>query len=255
MPPRPKARPRAQPSLNTIYHDPLQGFNRGNFTRIALSHGYTKPEINKFLDNLSTEQQFHKRLKLQRLPILNLVKNQTWEVDLIDYSDPMYTGANYSWRYVLVVIDQNTRYVWTARLKTKESKENTRRTPEILQAFEAIIDEANTNPDDPCPHYLLSDKGLEFKGQFKKYLDHGSINHITKYDHGPHVERVNHTLKNMIGRYWNSHNTYRWYNILDKITKNYNNSYHSSLGDTPYNVYHNESAHKAANARMIEHRE
>ena len=47
------------------------------------------------------------------------------------------------------------------------------------------------------------------------------------------VERFNRTIEGMIGKYQEAHKTNRYIDILDFITENYNNSFHSIIKETP----------------------
>jgi hypothetical protein len=50
------------------------------------------------------------------------------------------------------------------------------------------------------------------------------------------VERVNRTLKQLMWVQFSFQGNYKWVNILDKITNEYNNKYHSTIKTTPANV-------------------
>ena len=50
------------------------------------------------------------------------------------------------------------------------------------------------------------------------------------------VERFNWTLKTMMWKYFYSKGTYNWVDVLDGLTKNYNNTKHSSILMKPKDV-------------------
>ena len=50
------------------------------------------------------------------------------------------------------------------------------------------------------------------------------------------VERFNRTLKTMMWKYFYSKGTYNWIDVLDELTKNYNNTKHSSIHMKPKDV-------------------
>ncbi len=43
------------------------------------------------------------------------------------------------------------------------------------------------------------------------------------------VKRFNRTIRDKITQYMDSYDTHNYTNVIDKLTKNYNNSIHSSL--------------------------
>ena len=47
------------------------------------------------------------------------------------------------------------------------------------------------------------------------------------------VERFDRTLKGRMYKYFSGENTRRWVDVLDKLVKNYNTSYHRSIKMTP----------------------
>jgi hypothetical protein len=216
--------------LDSLFFDPKSGFNTGKgFRNKARENEYDRKHIQQYIDRNDIAQRFLPRRKSSDyyLPILNLDRNSTWEADLIDFSTPYYTSFNHRYKYILVVIDQATRYVWTQRLFKKSASL-------CKRAFKTIIDESGAKPD-----VLITDKGGEFKGAFKQYIQGLDIEHVTHFEHANHAERVNRTLKGMLGRYFEANNTRKWLDVYTKITYNYNHKIHSSLKETPYRVYYN----------------
>ena len=47
------------------------------------------------------------------------------------------------------------------------------------------------------------------------------------------VERWNRTMKERMFKYFTANNTTKYYDVLDKLVNDYNNSYHSSIDMTP----------------------
>ena len=74
----------------------------------------------------------------------------------------------------------------------------------------------------------------------KKILKENNIHHDTN-EPGEHnkmaiVERFNRTIRSMINKYLNHHNTTNWIDILDDFIENYNNTYHTSIKQEPKSV-------------------
>lgn len=50
------------------------------------------------------------------------------------------------------------------------------------------------------------------------------------------VERLNHTLKGLMFKYFTKYNTRKYIDILNELVSSYNNSYHSSIKMKPIEV-------------------
>ena len=122
-----------------------------------------------------------------------------------------------------------SKYLHAVSLKSKKSME-------IVTAFKEIFKE----------HYPLkikSDQGLEFNNiQFKKLCEKFNIRYFTSHDKKIKcsiVERVNRTLKNKMFKYFTGNGTKKYIDVLPKLVKSINNSYHRSIKMSPSEV--NES--------------
>ena len=148
--------------------------------------------------------------------------------DLIDYKKYMWYNRPY--RYVLVVIDAFSRYAWTRPLKTKTALES-------AEALDSILSEMPFKP-----RFFASDQGNEFsilnddlnkilvrKHRLKVYTLKGRTKSSI-------VERWNRTFKTRIQRYFSEKKSFKWINVLQKFTKNINNSVNRSIGMAPADV-------------------
>ncbi len=100
------------------------------------------------------------------------------------------------------------------------------------------------------PEMIYCDEGSEFNNApFKKLCNDVGIKLVFTIRHAPIVERFNRTLKEMLHKYLQSTNTKTIVNVLPKIVKNYNNSYHSMIGMTPNEV--NEDTMHIAQINLI----
>ena len=89
------------------------------------------------------------------------------------------------------------------------------------------------------PLKIRSDGGSEFvNNNVKKVLDSVGIEHfITKNEtKANYVERVIRTIKDKMGKYMESKQTHKWEDVLDKMTRSYNHTPHSTIGMRPVNV-------------------
>lgn len=148
-----------------------------------------------------------------------------WQIDLMEMQP--YANINKGYRYILVVIDCYSKYVWTRPLKNKTATE-------VTNAMRDIIKEAGYSPRN-----IQSDNGTEFYNSlFSKLMKTFGINHYSTYStkKAAIVERVIRTLKSWLYKEFSYKGQYDWLNILSKITSKYNNSKHRTIGMKPAEV-------------------
>jgi hypothetical protein len=129
------------------------------------------------------------------------------------------------------MIDNFSRFVWTAPIKHK--------TPdEIIAAIKPILEDIKKKFD-KLPKYILSDRGGEFGAEYVAFLKSLKIrNHNTiagmPQSNGT-VERSNLSLKQIMTRQKQTQQSGHpnWFTLLQKVTKVYNNTYHTGLNMTP----------------------
>ena len=122
-----------------------------------------------------------------------------------------------------MIINVFSKYGWAIPLKTKKG-------PEVAKAFSDLW--KTQKP----PKKLWRDKGAEF---INKYMTAS----LTKYNVHLYwteneekscvVERWNRTIKRMMWKYFTKHQTGIYINILPKMIKKYNSTYHRSIKCTP----------------------
>ena len=103
----------------------------------------------------------------------------------------------------------------------------------IIDAFETIFAERK-------PGKLQTDKSTEFLNRpFQKYLNDLNVRHFTTENDDIKayiVERFNRTLKIRMWRYFTNNSTHRYVDVLSKLTKAYNDSYHRKIKTKPLDV-------------------
>lgn len=135
---------------------------------------------------------------------------------------------NDGYGYILVCIDVFSRFLRAAPVKTKSSKD-------VARAFSQILKRLPS-----APWRVFTDKGKEFMGEaFKELLEKKDIQHINPQN--PDVkaavaERSIRNLKNRLWRHFRVIKTKRWKEILPKIIKALNNSYHRILKTSPSKI-------------------
>lgn len=172
------------------------------------------------LSNIANELHRPARRIFPRRKVITRFKDELWQADLIDMQQQ--SRKNSGFKYILIVIDTYTKYVWIQVLKNKTSTEVTKKMSILLK----------TNQ----PKLLQTDNGTEFynkpfQGLMKKY----KIKHYSTYSSikAGMVERVIRTIKNKIYKHFTSTGTWNWYNSISKLISNYNNTKHSTIKCTP----------------------
>ena len=127
-------------------------------------------------------------------------------------------------KYLLTVIDVFSKYGWIVALKDKK-------TESVSSAFDRIFKKSKRKPEK-----LWTDKGSEFISKhFKEFLKKNNITlyHTENEEKSSVVERWNKTMKNKMWKMFSANNNTVYWDKLDKLVDDYNNTYHSSIEMTP----------------------
>lgn len=176
-------------------------------------------------------RELHKpaRRKYPRRRIIIKGFDETWQADLADLS--LYSRENSGNKYILVVIDCFSKYVWTEPLKTKSGGDVTKAMKKILEKdFERI------------PKNLQTDQGKEFyNSEFKKLISKYNMNHYSTYTvmKAAIAERVIRTIKEKLYRLFSLRGKYKWIDMLQTLTREYNNQKHRTIKMRPCDVNKN----------------
>ena len=161
------------------------------------------------------------RKHFNRNPIVSKHIDHIWNADLLETP---YPSKNKNYRYILMVIDNLSKYGWAKKLKNKQS--NT-----VKKAFLEIFRDSKRKPI-----ILCTDAGTEFTNRiFKKYLKYRKIKHLILRDQSKAVlaERLIRTIKEKIFKYLSYNKTKKFIDVLDNIVENYNNTLHSGTKFSP----------------------
>lgn len=164
------------------------------------------------------------RRKFKRLQVRVTEIDEQFALDLIDLTT--LSKYNDSFKYVLVVMDVFSRFLWARKLKTKNADE-------VLKALKDIFQHT-----DRRPKKIYSDKGGEFcNAKMKRYLRQEGIKQYTSQNETKvaHIERLIKTLKNMMYRHFTKQRSYRYVDKLQSFVDSYNATPHRSLNNTPPN--------------------
>lgn len=239
--------------LAKIYYDPEHYASFSSVNKLWTATGKKIPK--KIVTAWLLTQDTYTRHKPRRLKfrrncyILNNI-DDLWESDLI-VMPPDYTEHNDGKRYILVVIDGFSKYVFTTPLERKT-------TEAIIEGFKKIFENTHRR----CLK-LRTDRGGEYDSRkFRKFMKDNDIVYFTSSNPDTKcslAERVIRTLKGKIFKYLTYENSYRYIDVLDKIVHSYNNSYHRTIKMSPSDVnednilkvYHNIKESQKVPAKKI----
>ena len=146
-----------------------------------------------------------------------------WSLDILDLKD-YGPENNRGYRYVLVIIDNFSKFGWAIPLRNKNAQI-------IKDSFENILISSKRKPN-----LIESDRGKEFYNNiFQSLLNN---NNIKLYSRNTHLgaifaERFNKSIRDLLKRIVFEHGDANWIDVLPKITKQYNNRVHSSTKLSP----------------------
>ena len=146
-----------------------------------------------------------------------------WSLDILDLKD-YGPENNRNYRYVLVIIDNFSKFGWTVPLKNKNAIT-------IKDSFENILISSERKPD-----LIESDRGKQFYNNiFQDFLNKNDIKHYSRNSSYGAVfaERFNRTIRDLLKKVVFEHGDANWIDVLQSITKQYNNRVHSATKLTP----------------------
>ena len=163
-------------------------------------------------------------------PKKNYITNKTdvyhiddiWSLDILDLKD-YGPKNNRGYRYVLVVIDNFSKFGWTIPLKKNAQT--------IKESFENILTNSKRKPN-----LIESDRGTEFYNNvFQEFLNNNNIKLYSRNSSYGAVfaERFNRTVRDLPKKNIFEQGDAKWIDILPTITEQYYNRIHSSTKLTP----------------------
>ena len=139
---------------------------------------------------------------------------------MIDYK----ISNNKGLRYIFIIINNFSKYLWAIPLKNKSSKT-------ITNEFSNILTTSKRKP-----LKIESDRGAEFHNSiFQNFLKSKNIHHYSRFtDKGPSIaERVIRTVRNLLKKPIFLAGNADWLSELPSVIKQYNNTIHHSTKMTP----------------------
>ena len=161
--------------------------------------------------------------------------NEIWSIDLADMID-YKTSNNKGFRYIFIIIDKYSKYLWDIPLKNKYSQT-------VTDVFSNIVTTSKRSPIK-----LESDRGSEwYNNTFQNFIKNKNNQHYSKFtDKGPSIaERVIRTIKKFSKKPVFLAGNADWLSELPSVIKKYNNTIHSSTKMTP------PQASKKSNEKLV----
>ena len=168
---------------------------------------------------------YHAKIPRSRIIVKGI--DYLWEMDLMDMS--LLSRYNKGFKFVLLVIDVFSKYVWVRPVKSKNASI-------ILDMVKNIMKESGRTP-----RYIRTDKGTEFVNRvLSKFLNSIHVEHIQTHSEvkAAFAERAIKTIKGKLFKYMYHFQTRNYINILNKVVKVYNATIHSTIKMAPKNVTH-----------------
>ena len=173
---------------------------------------------NSVKDDVVNELHKPSRKHFKRRRVIVKGLNDLWQANLVEIIP--YWRFNKGYKYLLVVINVFSKFLWIEPLKSKTAQDVTMTMREILKNVKNTLKN------------LQTDLGKDLcNKEFKKLMNEYNINHYNTFSilKASVVERVNRTIKNLMRKKFSLRGNYKWFDILDKIVQKYNNTTHSTM--------------------------
>ena len=160
--------------------------------------------------------------------------DEIWSIDLADLID-CKSSNNKGYRYIFIIIDNFSNYLWAIPLKNRYSQT-------ITNEFSKIITTSKRKP-----LKIESDRGTEFHNIiFQNFLRSKNIHRFSRFtDKGPSIaEPVIRTIPNLFKKPVFEKGRADWLSELPSGIKQYNNTIHTSTKMTPLQA--SKKAHEKA---------
>ncbi len=221
--------------LQRMYFDPSQPGSFQSFSKLHQSvrkDGRYQLGTNRLRRWLQNQPAYSRNAAylprvIKRARVIVTGMYDQFDADLADLQH--FENDNNGQKYLLVVIDVFSRYVWVEGLRSKSYLH-------VEVALDRIFRRGRV------PRRLRTDAGSEFTAPgMKPFYDRYNITHFVAMNElkANYAERVIKTLKSRIFRYMNYMNTNRYRDIVPALVHSYNNTWHYGIKMTPAEVTRN----------------
>ena len=212
-------------TFKKLYFDPSLPSSFGGINKLKKKTDKTKQSVKHWLRHQDA-YTLHKPIRLRfprRRTIVSGIREQ-FQCDLIDTQKLKRENDGYS--YILTCIDVFSKKAFVRAIKNKTSTQ-------VIPALESIFAISK-------PRRLQTDKGGEFLSRaVQRYLQDEGIKHFTSQNEtikASIVERFQRTFQEKLWRFFTKTNSFRYLEVLEKLEKAYNESYHRSIKRRPIDV-------------------
>ena len=147
-----------------------------------------------------------------------------WQADLAEFQP--FARDNKGHKYVLVVIDCFSKFLWLRPLKDKSG-------PNVSRAMASVLAEGRV------PAHLCTDSGKEFYNRsFSDLMKRHRVNHYSTYSvmKASIAERAIRTIKDYMYKMFSLEGSYKYLSKLPDIAEAYNSRKHRTIGMAPKDV-------------------
>lgn len=176
------------------------------------------------MEDLVRELHRPARKNFKRRHVIMKTIDDTWSSDLKDLSS--YSKENKGYKFLLVVIDNFSKYTWVAPLKSKNAQD-------VTKAMENVLREGR------IPKNLWVDRGTEYyNSTFKNLMRKHNINLYSTFSSMKSciAERMIRTVMRKIQMNFQIQRNYNWVDYLPKLISEYNDAKHRTLNMKPSDV-------------------
>ena len=211
-------------NLNKDYLKVIGGRDKLYFHVKDKYYKVTRNDVMFYLKNNEINQIFTKPLKNKVVkPIISNEVNERWQIDFI-VMDPYKT-----FKYILNIIDHHSKYAFAYPVVLRNHKIMNKILEPLFEKYK--------------PKIIQSDN--EFKSfNLDKLCEKYNVKQIYSSSYNPHtngaIERFNQTFKSILFKLMKLYNSKDWYKYTPEVIKIYNSTYHSTIKDTPINVFENK---------------
>ena len=199
------------------------------FDKKSIGSGFARDTTKS--SSLMLADELHKPVikKFNKRKVYSQRKDNIWGVDLADMQS--LSKKNKGIKYLLRVIDLYRKYAFVIPLKNKKGIS-------IVNASDKIIKQSKRKPNK-----IWVDQGSEFYNRIlKKWLSDNDIIMYSTFNEGKSVvaERFIRTLKNKLYKHMTASGKNVYYDVLDNVVSEYNNTKHSTIKMKPIDVKDNK---------------
>ena len=181
--------------------------------------------------SLILADELHKPVikKFNKRKVYSQFKDNIWGVDLVDMQS--LCKKNKGIKYLLCAIDLYSKYAFVFPLKDKKGIS-------IVNGFNKIIKQSNRKPN----KIWVDQGGESYNNFFKKSLSDNDIIMYSTFNEGKSVvaERFIRTIKNKLYKHMTATVKNVYYDVLDDVVNEYNNTKHNTIKMKPKDVGDNK---------------